>query len=61
MCTFAIPRATVKLWLFDTLVTPTLLCRVETWGPSLNKANHWKDLESVNDCMHDKEQSIGAP
>ena len=34
-----------KLWLFDTLVTPTLLYGVETWGPSLNKANHWKDLE----------------
>ena len=34
-----------KLWLFDTLVTPTLLYGVETWGPSLKKANHWKDFE----------------
>ena len=33
-----------NLWLFDTLVTPTLLYGVEMWGPSLNKANHWKDL-----------------
>ena len=44
-----------KLWLFDTLVTPTLLYGVETWGPSLNKANHWKDLErplvSMIACM----------
>ena len=30
---------------FDTLVTPTLLYGVETWGRTLNKANHWKDLE----------------
>ena len=52
-----------KLWLFDTLVTPTLLYGVQTWGPSLNKEKHWRDLErfSVNDCPHDKEQSIGAP
>ena len=34
-----------KLWLFDTLVTSTLLYGEETWGLSLNKANHWKDLE----------------
>ena len=58
---FQEPRT--KLWLFDTRVTPTLLYGVETWGPRINKANHWKDLEtfSVNDCLHDKEQSIGAP
>ena len=26
-------------------MTPTLLYGVEMWGPSLKKANHWKDLE----------------
>ena len=26
-------------------LTPTLLYGVETWGPSLKKAHHWKDLE----------------
>ena len=40
---FQEPRT--KLWLFDTFVTPTLLYGVETWGLSLNKANHWKDFE----------------
>ena len=46
-----------------TLVTPSLLYGVETWGPSLNKANHWNDLEtfSVNDCSHYKKQRISAP
>ena len=37
MCTFSV--------LFDTLVTPNLLYGVETWEPSLNKANNKKDLE----------------
>ena len=44
-----------KIWLFDTLFTPILLYGVETWGPSLNKAKHWKDLErplvSMIACM----------
>ena len=44
MCTFAVPRA-AKLGLFDTLLTPTLFYGVEMWGPILNKANNWKDLE----------------
>ena len=26
-----------KLWLYDTLMTPTLLCGEETWEPSSNK------------------------
>ena len=26
-------------------LTPTLLYGVETWGPSLNKANNWKGLQ----------------
>ena len=38
-----------------TLVTPSLLYGVETWGPSLNKAIHWKYLErplvSMIACM----------
>ena len=50
---FQEPRT--KLWLFDTLVTPTLLYGVEMWGPSLNKANYGKDLErplvSMIACM----------
>ena len=35
---FQEPR--IKLGLFDTLLTPTLLYGVEAWGPSLNKANN---------------------
>ena len=38
-------EAQTKLWLFDTLITPTLLYGVEMWGPSLTNADHWKDLE----------------
>ena len=57
-----------KLWLFDTFVTPTLLYGVKTWESSLNMANNQKNLErldhfsklSLNDCLHYKEQSIGA-
>ena len=55
MCTLQIQESQTKLWLFDTLVAPTLLYWVETWEPSLNKANHWKDLErplvSMIACM----------
>ena len=40
-----------KLWLFDTLVTPTLLYGVETWQPTLNKENYWKDLERPLESM----------
>ena len=36
---------------FDTHVIPTLLCGVETWGPSLNKANSQKDLETPSVSM----------
>ena len=50
---FQEPRT--KPWLFDALVTPTLLYEVETRGPSLNKANHCKDLKrslvSMTACM----------
>ena len=42
--TFAIPRATL-LFLFDTLVTPTLFHGLETWEPNLNKENNKKKLE----------------
>ena len=39
----------------DILVKQTLLYGVETWGPSLSKANSWKDLErpllSMIACM----------
>ena len=55
MCTYAIPRATIELCLFDTLVTPNLLYEVETSELSLNKGNNWKDLErtlvSMITCM----------
>ena len=34
-----------KLWLFDTLVILTHLYKLETYGPSLYKANNFKDLE----------------
>ena len=47
-----------KLWLFDTLVTPTLRYGVETWGRSLNKANHWKDLVSMIVCMIRSKASV---
>ena len=43
------------MWLFDTLVTPSLLYVVETWEPSLCKENNWKGLEktlvSMIPCM----------
>ena len=32
-------------YLIDTFVTPTLLHGVQTWRPSLNKENSWKDVE----------------
>ena len=42
----ALERQCANLQFQENLVlTPTLLYGVETWGPSLNKANHWKDLE----------------
>ena len=34
-----------NLWLFDTLLTATLLYGLQTLEPSLNKVNNWKDLE----------------
>ena len=34
-----------KLFLFDKLVTLTLLYGVETWERSLHKVNNWRDLE----------------
>ena len=46
---------------------PTLLYGVETWGPSLNKAIHWKYLErplvSMIACMIRSEylQALGSP
>ncbi len=40
---FQEPRT--KLWLFDTLVAPTLLYGVEIWGPSSYKGHKWTDLE----------------
>ena len=40
---FQEPRT--KLWLFDTLVAPTLLYGVEIWGPSSYKVHKWTDLE----------------
>ena len=49
-------------YLFDTLVTPTLFYGVETWGLSLSKANHWKDLErplgSMIPCMIRSKASV---
>ena len=47
MYTCAIPRATNEACLFDTLLTPTLPYEVETWGLSINKGNHWKDLKRL--------------
>ena len=41
-----------KLWLFDTLVTPTLLYGVETWGLSLNKAFIVGILKCNNGSFH---------
>ena len=41
-----------KQWLFDTLMTPTLLYGAEMWGPSLNKGKNWKwCLVSMIACM----------
>ena len=50
------------MWLFDTLVTPTLLYGVETWEPSVNQENNWKDLERalVSMIAHTKEQRDGV-
>ena len=33
-----------KLWLIDTLITPTPLSGVETWVPHLKKLNNWKEF-----------------
>ena len=40
---FQEPRT--KLWLFDTLVIPTLRYGVEMWALNLNNENNLKDLE----------------
>ena len=57
---FQEPRA--KLWLFDTLATPTLLYRVKTWGPSVPKVNNWRDLNrflvSINASMIESKASL---
>ena len=49
--TYKIPRSKTTLWWFDKLVKPTLFCGEEIWGL----------ITSFNDCLHDKEQSIGVP
>ena len=36
-----------RLLLFEALVTLTLLYGTENWGPSLHKANNWKDLKRL--------------
>ena len=54
-----------KFWLFDILVTVTLLYGVKTCGPSFNKEKdfreNFRENFSLNAYPHDKKQTISSP
>lgn len=50
---FEEPRT--KPWLFETLVTSTLLCGVQVWGPSLD---HWSHLGRAYDGWRSMERPL---